>query len=149
MGGFSALAAVYHRCFKQTAKGNICFYLHIEGNSSQCPNKSVVKYLITVGMAGDKTSQIIVIFTAISSGQPMVLASFTAISNGPCPSIFKPLVKTSYVCRFLHASCIKGRTNGAKRSTVGPAYDAVAKTGNLFTAGSYVETTVKPFITAG
>lgn len=149
MGVFSALAAVYHRRFKWTAEDNIYFYLHIEDNSSQCPNKPVVKFLITAGMAGDKTSQIIVIFTAISSGQPMVLASFTAGYNEPCPSIFKPLVKTSYVCRFLRASCIEGRADGAKRSTAGLAYYAMAKTSKLFTVGSYAETAVKPFITAG
>ena len=37
----------------------------------------------------------------------------------------------------------------ASRSTAGSAYDAVAKTGNVITAGSYVDPTVKTFITAG
>jgi len=38
---------------------------------------------------------------------------------------------------------------GDKRSTASSAYDMVAKSSNLFTAGSYGETAVKTFITAG
>jgi len=58
------LPAVYHGWVKRTADSDICLYCQIEAYGIQCPNKQIVKLLITASTGDDAVFRIIAISTA-------------------------------------------------------------------------------------
>jgi hypothetical protein len=100
------LPVVYHHRVKQTADSDICLYHQIDACGIQCPNKLVVKLLITASMAGEVVFRVIAISTIRSYGEPTVQACFTASSNSGVSFHLEISDETSYLHWFLRASRI-------------------------------------------